>query len=323
MRSYIFKSFACLLFFTLVLLPQARVSADTLFVSPTAGNYNVGQTFSIRVLVSTSGRAVNAISGSVSFPREQMQVTSVSKTGSILSLWVVEPTFSNAVGSVNFEGVVPNPGYIGSSGTVLTINFRVVAPGDATVRVSSGSILANDGLGTNILRTMGTSSFTFSSAPAQTTPTTPNPTTPLPVVEEAPDVVEVPIYNEEPLKVVVEESFYDKLIDLLSTLSGSLVGLFLVVVGLVTLLMYGRSRFVHLRSRVRRETYDVEKVLHESFDTIKEDITACVGLLERAKARRRLTEEERAVVSLLKQHLRETERLVTKELQDIRHHAER
>lgn len=321
MRSYISKSFAFLLFFTLVLLPQAKVSADTLFVSPTSGNYNVGQTFSLRVLVSTSGKAVNAISGSVSFPRDQVQVTSVSKTGSILSLWVVEPTFSNAVGSVNFEGVVPNPGYIGSSGTVLTINFRVVATGDAPIRVSSGSILANDGLGTNILRTMGTSSFTLSPAPASS----PNVSKPVEsVVEEVPDLVEVPtVFTPEPVVVVAEEGWYEKLSDYLATLSGSLVGLLILVIGLVWLLMYGRSRFVHLRSRVRRETYDVEKVLHSSFDTIKEDITACVGLLERAKSRRRLTEEERAVVSLLKQHLRETERLVTKELQDIRHHAER
>ncbi|MDP3763801.1 MAG: hypothetical protein Q8Q92_04140, partial [bacterium] len=217
------------------------------------------------------------------------------------------------------EGVVPNPGYIGSSGTIITVNFRVTAPGDASVRVSSGSILANDGLGTNVLRTLGTSSFTFSSAPlAQPKPTS--------VVEEPADIVEEPVYvpepQPEPVKVVINESLYDKTVKFFSTLSGSLLGLLIIVLALIALLMYGRNRFVHLRRGVRKETYDVERVLHRSFDTIKDDIASCVGLLERANSRRHLTEEERAVFSILRQHLRQTERLIDRELGDIRHHTE-
>jgi len=322
MPRYVYRALVLATLAVIVLSPQAKVFADTLFVSPTSGSYSVGQIFSTRVLVSSPSRAVNAISGTISFSRDKMQVVSVSKAGSILSLWVEEPSFSSSVGTVNFEGVVPNPGYIGSSGTIITVNFRVTAPGDANVRVSSGSILANDGLGTNVLRTLGTSSFTFS-------PATPAPV-PTSVVEEPADLVEEPVYvpepqpqpQPEPVKVVINEGFYDKAIKFFSTLSGSLLGLLLIVLALITLLMYGRSRFVRLRRGVRKETYDVERVLHRSFDTIKEDITASVGLLERAKNRRHLTEEERAVVSLLKQHLRQTEKLVDRELGDIRHHTE-
>lgn len=278
----------------------------------------MGQTFSMRVLVSTPTRAINAVSGSISFPREQVQVVSVSKAGSILSLWVVEPSFSNSVGTVSFEGVVPNPGYIGSGGTLITINFRVTALGDANIRVASGSILANDGQGTNVLRTLGTSSFTFNSAPAPT---------PTPVGGPA-DLVEEPQLNVEPvvtpeLTPVFQPSWYDGIIEFFSTLSGSLAGLILMVLVLIALLLYGRNRFIHLRSGVRQETYDVEKTLHHSFDTIKEDIAASVGLLERVKNHRRLSHEERAIMSLLKQHVRETEHLVTKEIHDIRRHAEK
>lgn len=323
MLRYVYKALVLATLAVLILSPQARVFADTLFVSPPSGSYSVGQTFSIRVLVSSPSRAVNAISGTISFSRDKMQVVSVSKAGSILSLWVEEPSFSSSVGTVNFEGVVPNPGYIGSSGTIITVNFRVTAPGDANVRVSSGSILANDGLGTNVLRTLGTSSFTFS-------PVTPAPPVPTSVVEEPADLVEEPVYVPEPqpepvepVRVVINDGFYDKAIKFFSTLSGSLLGLPIIVLALIVLLMYGRSRFVRLRRGVRKETYDVERVLHRSFDTIKEDVVTCVGLLERANSRRHLTEEERAVFSILRQHLRQTERLVDRELGDIRRHTER
>ena len=319
MHRYVYKALVLASLAVLVLSPQAKIFADTLFVSPTSGSYKVGQTFSLRVLVSSPSRAVNAISGTVSFSRDKMQVVSVSKAGSILSLWVEEPFFANSVGAGTFEGVVPNPGCIGSSGAILTINFKVTAPGDANVRVSSGSILANDGLGTNVLRILGTCAFTFS-------PVVSAPPVPTSVIKEPADIIEEPVYvpepQPEPVKIVINESLYDRAVEFFSTLSGSLLGLLIIVIVLVALLMYGRNRFVHLRRGVRRETYDVERVLHHSFDAVNDDIASCVGLLEKANSRRHLTGEERAVFSILRQHLRQTEKLVDRELGDIRRHTE-
>src|SRR6185369_11545317 len=85
--------------------------ADTLYISPTSGSYTPGQTFSAKVFVSSLAQAVNAVSGEIGFPTDKLQVISVTKTGSILTLWVQEPSFSNAQGIVSFEGVVPNPGF--------------------------------------------------------------------------------------------------------------------------------------------------------------------------------------------------------------------
>lgn len=139
--------------------------ADTLYMSPSSGSYLSGKTFPVRVLVSSTGQSINAVSGTLSFPQDKLQVVSISKSDSILTLWVQEPSFSNTQGTVSFEGVVPNPGFTGASGRVLTINFKVVAQGEASVKFSSGSVLANDGNGTNILRTIGTASFSLGGSP--------------------------------------------------------------------------------------------------------------------------------------------------------------
>jgi hypothetical protein len=131
-----------------------RVKAADIFVTPALGNYTIGQNFSVSIFVSSPGQAMNAASGILSFPPDELEVMSISKANTIMSLWVQEPTFSNQAGTVNFEGVVLNPGFTGANAKVLTVNFRAKGYGLADVSFSSASILANDGNGTNILKTI-------------------------------------------------------------------------------------------------------------------------------------------------------------------------
>ena len=107
---------------------------------------------------------MNAVSGVVSFPWDKLEVVSLSKQGSILSLWPAEPSFSNSAGTVNFEGIALNPGYMGASGKILTITFRARSSGMANLSFSSGSVLANDGTGTNILNGMRVAVFALTGA---------------------------------------------------------------------------------------------------------------------------------------------------------------
>ncbi|MBU4256969.1 hypothetical protein KKC04_00990, partial [Patescibacteria group bacterium] len=62
---------------------------------------------------------------------------------------------------VNFEGIVLNPGFTGSSGKAITIVFRTKAAGNTPLTFSSGSALANDGKGTNILTGIGNANFSI------------------------------------------------------------------------------------------------------------------------------------------------------------------
>ncbi len=157
----------------IILLPTAE--AATLTLVPGSGGFTAGQTFSVRVAVDSSDQAMNAVSGTVSFPVSLLEVVSISKTGSIVNLWVQEPSFSNEAGTVSFEGVVLNPGYAGANGTVITVVFRTKANGVANLRFTSGSVLANDGQGTNILASLGTGGYTIGGTTAGdvTSPTPP------------------------------------------------------------------------------------------------------------------------------------------------------
>lgn len=153
----------------------SSVLAATAYFSPASGSYSVGSILSTSVFISSADQAMNAASGVISFPPDKLEVVSLLKSASIFSLWVQEPSFSNTAGTVNFEGLVSNPGFTGSSGKIMTVNFKVKSPGVADLSFLSGSILANDGQGSDILKSLGTAKFSLDSKgptiPESTTPT--------------------------------------------------------------------------------------------------------------------------------------------------------
>jgi hypothetical protein len=156
--------FGIFLVFVFSFLIFSSADATTLYFSPSSGSFNVGQTFSVSVYVSSPDQAMNAASGVISFPADKLEVVSLSKSGSIFSFWVQEPTFSNDAGIINFEGIVLNPGFIGNSGKIITVNFKTKAAGNVTITFSTASVLANDGNGTNILSNFGNANFLIKEA---------------------------------------------------------------------------------------------------------------------------------------------------------------
>lgn len=139
-------------------------SNASFFISPATGAFKLGKTFSLTVNVSSKAQAMNAASGVIRFPKDKIEVVSISKKNkSIINLWVQEPSFSNEEGKIRFEGIVYNPGFQGASGKILTVKFKAKASGDATVKLSSGTVLANDGQGTNILTKLGSAKFNIPS----------------------------------------------------------------------------------------------------------------------------------------------------------------
>ena len=134
-----------------VLFFAAHAQAATLSFSTDQG-YAVGQTFSVSVLVSTaSGESINAVSATISYDPSQLKLVSISKASSVITMWASEPTFSNSAGTADLEGIVLNPGFTGQGGLVATITFKVLSAGQAKLSFSQASVLANDGLGTNVL----------------------------------------------------------------------------------------------------------------------------------------------------------------------------
>ena len=159
MRHYLIFRFQVLILAVLFLLPLSGIAA-TLSVTPNTGVYNAGSSFTVKVVVNTAGKSINAAEGSLKFNPQELTVVSVDRSNSIFNLWVTEPTFSNSAGTITFSGGMPS-GYTGSSGTVFNVTFRSASASTARVSLTGGSVLANDGQGTNVLSSMNGGTFTI------------------------------------------------------------------------------------------------------------------------------------------------------------------
>ena len=174
-----------------------RVTAEgaRILVSPEAGSFSVGKTFTMRVSVeNTGGVGINAAEATINFDPSVLSVLSIGRDNSIFSLWAVEPAFSNAAGTVTFGGgstVAKN------SGQVISVVFSVKKEGRTDISIIGASVLAADGKGTNVLTGVGKASYILTASGTATPPVsggkTPPPSGP---VAPAPEV-NSPTHPEE------------------------------------------------------------------------------------------------------------------------------
>lgn len=143
-------------------------SKAVLRLSPAAGSFLVGSTFNTSIILDTKDTSVNTIEVELAFPADKIQLASPSVGQSIIQLWPAPPIFSNREGKIYFIGGVPSPGINASEGIVLTLTFRVVAPGRGQISFGERTkVLANDGRGTDIVGQRSPAFFTFSIPPPQ------------------------------------------------------------------------------------------------------------------------------------------------------------
>ncbi len=137
---------------SLVFLALPGISkAATLLLSPQVGNFSVGSTFNVSILLDTKGQSVNALEVSLSFPPDMLQVISPSTGRSIIEVWTASPKFDNKSGKIELRGGIPG-GISASSALVSTVTFRVKSVGESAIKfLDNSKVLLNDGLGTNVL----------------------------------------------------------------------------------------------------------------------------------------------------------------------------
>jgi hypothetical protein len=168
-RSFVPSITRLALFVALAFVAPALVThAADLRITPGTGTFSAGQTFTAVVQVVPGGDSINAVEAQLSFDTTALSVVSVAKTGSVLTLWPVEPTFSNGAGTITFGGGHTAP--ITSPSTLLQVTFRASGEGEGSVSFDSGSVLAADGRGTDVLNNTTGANYTVS---AQTTTPTP------------------------------------------------------------------------------------------------------------------------------------------------------
>jgi len=176
----------------LFLAVSTVVHAADITVAPATGSYTPGQTFTVAVRVAPAGASVNAVEASLKFNPAVLSVVSLSKEGSVFSLWTTEPTFSNTAGTITFGGGSPSP--FTAQSNLISVTFRAVAAGSGALTVSTASVLAADGKGTDVYKTGSGGTFTVAAAttpPPADTPKAPA-DTPKPTTDKATDKTTTP-----------------------------------------------------------------------------------------------------------------------------------
>lgn len=187
----ILKTAQVVFFFFVLAAPLSAIASDgSIFFSPASLSVQVNDVIGTTVFMSSPSESVNAVSGVISYNPNQIEILSLSSVGSEIDFWLQEPIFNNVTGQIRFEGIVLNPGYIGSTGKLFSINGVAKNVGSAVLSFDSASVLANDGKGTNILRGVGKcvinigESKPSTPAPIPTVPTKPVTPTPKPTPEQ-------------------------------------------------------------------------------------------------------------------------------------------
>lgn len=185
-----------------VFLASAPVTlAADILMAPATGSYSVGQTFTVAVRVSPAGSSINAVEAGLKFNPAVLSVVSVSKEGSIFSLWTTEPAFSNTAGTITFGGGSPAP--FTAQSNLLNVTFRTLAAGSGALTVGNASVLAADGKGTDVYK--NGSSGTYAVAAGAVPPPTPTPTpeipktpSPSPTTDKKPDSEAAIVFGDPP-----------------------------------------------------------------------------------------------------------------------------
>lgn len=156
---------------SLMIFLPSKVIAQTgasIHLSPNSGTFYVGSTFNVSILVDTGGQDINSIRVDLKFNPLKIQIVSPTVGKSFVSVWISQPSYSNVDGTATFQGGVPSPGVNSSSALVSTTIFRAISPGSATISIlDSSQVLLNDGLGTDILSSLGRVTYEITLPPPE------------------------------------------------------------------------------------------------------------------------------------------------------------
>ena len=137
----------------LFLNPATVLAEATLYVSPEAGVYTIGEIFDIKVLADTGGQKINAAEAELTFNPGALEVQKIITEDSILESWPTPPSFSNEKGTMRFSGWTKN-NFSGPSGLLVTIRFKALHNMSSNAYLAAGAILSADGQGSNIITSM-------------------------------------------------------------------------------------------------------------------------------------------------------------------------
>ncbi|MBI5004928.1 MAG: hypothetical protein HZC04_01955, partial [Candidatus Lloydbacteria bacterium] len=99
--------------------------------------------------------------------------------------------------------------------------------------------------------------------------------------------------------------------------SGAGAGGTLIFIVLLIIAWYVRSTFFLLRNKLHKEVNEAQKASEKAFALLQEEVTEHIKEIEKAKEDRVLTKEEEKALKRFKKNLKDAEKFVKKEIDDI------
>lgn len=160
--------FAALLLVFAVFFIAIPVFAVEVNVNLKQQDIGVGKQFETRFLLNTGNDNINAIAGTIIFPRKLVELKEIKDGNSIINLWVEKPKVVSG-NEIHFSGITPG-GYTGKSGLLLTLIFQARQEGSGLIELHNLTALRNDGKGTKVNINVSNLQFTISGLPAVSQP---------------------------------------------------------------------------------------------------------------------------------------------------------
>ncbi len=134
---------------TVLLLGATTITSTSksyVYLTPDVRTVEVGQILTLQVGVSAHA-PVNAVDITVVFPPDKVEVFSVDRGTSVLTLWTEDPIIANDY--VQLTGGTFRRGFIGKH-PVASIKFRALKAGQYEIRSQDITLVAGDGTGKKI-----------------------------------------------------------------------------------------------------------------------------------------------------------------------------
>jgi hypothetical protein len=165
MKKFLSAIIGIVLSFTVMLFLADTAYAASLWLSPTSGTYGKNAMVKVNVGVDTAGEAINAVQANINYPADKLQFSSVSTSGSALTIFAEK---TGGGGVVRIAGGIPSPGITGSK-FIAVVYFKVLADsGTATLTFTGDSSVLKNSDNSEALSARGSSTFTLSGTSAAT-----------------------------------------------------------------------------------------------------------------------------------------------------------
>ncbi len=126
---------------------------------PKGGEYKVGESFAVDLNIKDLQTVINAFQVDIKYDSTVVEALDIKTNDSFANIFV-QREINNELGYIRFSGGLPNPGHNKPEAHVGTIYFKGIASGVTPIRfLPSSMILANDGNGTNVLKSYTTASY--------------------------------------------------------------------------------------------------------------------------------------------------------------------